>query len=1320
MDFKKLADSMTAMTCIVSVEKLPDGKRGKFRIVAGNKAYIDSIEHPAPGTEMLSDKFVPGSEYTDYLTRDLNFEDYCYNAAVLKKCLHSYAHPDRMNVWFNMMFIPLDADTDDLCYCMYLMEINFEASSERLSSISGETASAVLDTCIKLRGTNDFKATMQDVVVGIRELCAAEHCCVLVLNDIDRTCHVLGESFREGSAMLPMETYLDSDFYDIAESWTGTIAGSNCLIVKNEQDMEVIKERNPIWHASLMSAGVNNIVLFPLKSRNQLLGYIWSINYDEKLAIKIKDTLEVTTFILGSELGNYMLLDRLRFIGSKDMLTGVMNRNEMNNYVDELSHGSRDGASVGVVFADLNGLKAVNDLDGHNAGDLLLKNAANVLRTVFAEKEIFRAGGDEFAIIVTGVTKDELNERIDRVREASQNYDNLSFAIGGCVEDNGSNVRMALRRADEKMYEDKRKFYEQFPEMAGTDRRRRGMPQNVNGDDTAKKEHERTIFSEMNYDFLTGLPSMTYFFKLAESGRNSMHEQNIPSALVFINLNGMKFFNKKYGFAEGDILIKEFARIISKQFGDECCSRFGQDHFAVFTQAEDIDRKLKRIFKEMKTANGGKTLPVRAGIYPDSMGIVETSLACDRAKYACDAIRDDHNSYFNYFDKDMLARELNRQYVVDNLDRAISEGWIVAYYQPIVRAVGGKVCDEEALARWIDPVKGMLSPADFIPILEDTRLIYKVDLHIVDVIIERINRQKKSGLPIVPISINLSRTDFECCDIVEEICNRFDAAGVSRDLITVEITESVIGENLDFMKTQISRFQELGFKVWMDDFGSGYSSLDLLKEVQFDLIKFDMRFMRQFDSSPKSKVLLTELMRMAISLNTETITEGVETEEQVAFLREIGCSKMQGYYFCKPIPYEQIIERYEKGMQIGFENPKETEYFKAMGAINLYDLAAVSNEEGESIKHYFNTTPMAVIESDGVNVIPSRVNKSYRDFVKDYIEHSDDKKISASFLEAVRECKNVGQKVFINEERSDGVTINALIRKIATNPASGLGAYAVAVLNVNRSSGRELTYTAVAKALSTDYMFLYHVDLETGDFTQYFPDPEKADVTVERKGRSFFEQSHRDALVYLHENDRDQFISTFTKENVIKALDERGAFTLTFRQLIDGEPKYVNLKAVRMDDKRYIIIGVNNVDLQLRQQEAYERLEAENVTYSRISALMGDFIAIYTVDPETLSYLQYSASNEYSDMGSSTAGLDFFKNSVREGTPLLHPDDVDRFVSEFTKEKVFEKVEKGEVYILNYRLKLGTDYTNINLRAGLVREKDGPRLIVGVRRADMI
>jgi len=1052
MDFQKIVDGMTAMTCVVSVEKLLGGKRGKFRIVTGNKAYISSIENPAPGTQMLSDKFVPNSEYTDYLTRDLNFEDYCYGAAVEKKCLHSYAHPDRMNVWFNMMFLPIDYEENNLCYCLYLMEINFEASSERLSSISAETASSVLDICIKLRGTNDFKATIKDVIGGIRELCHAEYCCILVMNDIERTCYTLGEAFREGSSLLPMDTYIDNDFYDLAESWTSTIAGSDCLIAKNDHDMEIVKERNPLWYESLSSAGAHNIILFPLKSRSQLLGYIWAINFDESRALKIKDTFEVTTFILGSELGNYLLLDRLRLIGSKDMLTGVMNRNEMNNYVDELSHGISEDKSVGVVFADLNGLKTGNDLEGHNSGDLLLKNASNALRTAFSEEEIFRAGGDEFAIIVTGVTEEDLTKRIDKIRAASEKYDNLSFAIGYCIEDIGSNIRIALRRADERMYEDKKKFYEKFPELATNDRRRRKAAEPDASVSNDENERERTIFREMNYDFLTGLPSMTYFFKLAESARNNMHEQNIPSALVFLNFNGMRFYNMKHGFAEGDILIKEMARILSREFGDECCSRIGQDNFAIFTEAKDLEKKLKRVFKQMKTANKGRTLSLRAGIYPDSMGIVETSLACDRAKYACDIKRDDNRSYFIYYDKDMLAKEINRQYIVDNLDRAIAENWITAFYQPIVRSTSRKVCDEEALARWIDPEKGMLSPADFIPILEDTRLIYKVDLHIVDIVLERIKNQLHTGLPIVPISINLSRTDFECCDIVEEICNRVDTADVPRDLITIEITESVIGENLDFMKAQIARFQELGFPVWMDDFGSGYSSLDLLQEVQFDLIKFDMRFMRQFDTSPKSKVLLTELMRMAISLNTETVTEGVETAEQVEFLSEIGCTKMQGYYFCKPSPADQLIAKYEEGANLGLEDPDETEYFRSVGSINLYDLGAVSSDELESsVKQYFNTLPMAVVESDNKTIKITRTNKTYRDFVKGYYKATKEGAISPALLESIRNCRKIGDKMVVNETMENGDTIHALIRRIADNPTNGIGAFAVAILDVNHN-----------------------------------------------------------------------------------------------------------------------------------------------------------------------------------------------------------------------------------------------------------------------------
>ena len=168
MDYKSVVDAFSSMACIVSVEKNLTGSKRAFRIVTGNDAYIYSVEHPTPNMRMFRDKFVPDLEYTEYLVRDLNFEEYCYRSAVEKKCLHSYVFLDRMQVWFNMSFIPLESDDDELGYCIYLMEVSSEASAEKMSNISGDIASSVLATCIRLRGTNDFRSTMTDVIRGIR------------------------------------------------------------------------------------------------------------------------------------------------------------------------------------------------------------------------------------------------------------------------------------------------------------------------------------------------------------------------------------------------------------------------------------------------------------------------------------------------------------------------------------------------------------------------------------------------------------------------------------------------------------------------------------------------------------------------------------------------------------------------------------------------------------------------------------------------------------------------------------------------------------------------------------------------------------------------------------------------------------------------------------------------------------------------------------------------------------------------------------------------------------------------------------------------
>ncbi len=463
MDFQVIVDGMSAATCVVSVEDLGDGNYGKIRLITGNKKYIDTIEKPVSNVQMLKTKFIHGNEYTEYMNRDLNFEDACYNAAIKKKCVHAYAHPARFDVWFNMNFIPLDADEGNICYCLYMMEFETKADAKLISNKSPEVASKVLETCIRLKSPDDFKTSMNNICNDLRDICNSEHFCILLTDHVNRKCTSLCEAFAKGSKMLPIDNYLDDNFYDIVCTWKDLIAGSNCLIVKNQQELEVVKERNPVWYDSIESAGGKTIVLYPLEFKNELLGYVWAINFSPDDVDIIRETLEITTFILSSEVYSFQLVDRLHILSSKDMLTGVMNRNEMNNYVDELIKDNSE-KSVGVLFADLNGLKVVNDNDGHTAGDTLLKNAASALTEVFSVRNVFRAGGDEFVVILTGITEEKLTQKANMLRKAAEKYNDLFLAIGTAYENNVKNVRNALRIADERMYADKKHYYELHPE----------------------------------------------------------------------------------------------------------------------------------------------------------------------------------------------------------------------------------------------------------------------------------------------------------------------------------------------------------------------------------------------------------------------------------------------------------------------------------------------------------------------------------------------------------------------------------------------------------------------------------------------------------------------------------------------------------------------------------------------------------------------------------------------------------------------------------------------------------------------------------------
>ena len=834
---------------------------------------------------------------------------------------------------------------------------------------------------------------------------------------------------------------------------------------------------------------------------------------------------------------------------------------------------------------------------------------------------------------------------------------------------------------------------------------------------------EERIIEANRYDFLTGLPGMTYFFELAGAERANLLRAGGRPVILYLNFSGMKFYNHKYGFIEGNRLLLELAKLLSATFGNENCGRIGQDHFVVLAEETGIEERLTRLFAACEGLNGGNSLPLRVGICRDCDPDDPVSKACDRAKVACDELRNTVVSDFGYYNAALQENVARRRHVCENLDRAIAENWIRVYYQPIVRAANGHVCDEEALARWVDPEDGILPPSSFIPYLEDARLIHKLDLYVLEQVLEKHRVMQDAGYAFIPHSINLSRADFDACDMVEEIRRRVDAAGVDRSLIAVEITESIIGSDFDRMKQQIERFRALGFPVWLDDFGSGYSSLDALQSIRFDTVKFDMSFMQKLDESESSRIVLTELMKLATSLGADTVCEGVETQEQERFLQEIGCGKLQGFLFGQPASPEFLMERFRAGeLKIGYENLAEVPYYEAIGKVNLYDLGVIGDEEADADRHFFNTLPMGIIEvREGLTRFV-RSNQSYRDFVKRFLGYDLAREGTAfipydnAFMNnIVKTCCEMGVKSFFDERMPNGAVVHSFARRIAVNPVDGTVAVAVAVLSITNADAGT-TYAAIARALASDYYNIYYVDLDTEHFIEYTSPVGGEGMAMERHGEGFFDSARHETMIRIFPEDREPFLSAFTKKNILRELDKNGVFNITYRLVDSGKPLYAGMKITRLQTgANQIIMGISIIDAQVKQKELLEAARREQEALARVMALSEEYLTIYTVDPETNRYTEYSATSEYESLGIAKEGEEFFHDCIENSKTAVLPEDLPRFLQTFTKDNVLFEINTKGAFQLNYHILINGLVKPIIFRIARLHESDGEKLIAGLK-----
>ncbi len=459
MDFSEFINSFTKIAAVISVKVNPDGSFGEICNEAANDAYLKSVN-------LDRKDFIPGKPYDTYIRKDVNYENMTIECVSKNKLMHAYVNAIFFDAWLDVYIMPLASDDKDKLYTLFSYELTPKADTDKLADITPTIALQVMKITLRLRETDDFKKAINTVVHDLREICNADRSCLLLTDYKKRTCRVLGDSVVETDITPKMETFVDDKLFYLIETWEDYIAGSNCFILRDDEEFETLKESNFEWYSAMKGVGTHNIVLYPLRIHNETIAYLWATNFDSSNTENIKATLEIATYILASEIYNHQMYEKMELLSVTDLLTGLYNRNAMNNRITDIVNGTDPITNpYGIVFIDLNGLKLTNDKSGHVAGDKLLKESADILSSVFSDSEIFRVGGDEFLVIVTGKSEAEFNALVDKLKAISESDDSVHFAIGSCFADSSVDIRNAMRNADEKMYENKADFYKKHPDF---------------------------------------------------------------------------------------------------------------------------------------------------------------------------------------------------------------------------------------------------------------------------------------------------------------------------------------------------------------------------------------------------------------------------------------------------------------------------------------------------------------------------------------------------------------------------------------------------------------------------------------------------------------------------------------------------------------------------------------------------------------------------------------------------------------------------------------------------------------------------------------
>lgn len=413
------------------------------------------------------------------------------------------------------------------------------------------------------------------------------------------------------------------------------------------------------------------------------------------------------------------------------------------------------------------------------------------------------------------------------------------------------------------------------------------------------------------HDNLTGLLNKEQFYE--ETANVVRNDRNHTYCLVCSNIKDFKLVNELFGIEKGDEIIKMQAELIkaSSESG-YICGRIQNDRFAVCMPKDSFKNEIMQnsiVSMQDRFNNASFKIRVVVGVYDIEDVDEPVSNMCDKAFIASETIKNNYETNIAYYDDKLLKRTLEERRVISEFEGAIEKKEFKMFLQPQVNT-HGKAYGAEALVRWQHPERGLLSPFFFIDILETTGLIYKLDMYMWECAAAKLSEWKKKGDTVHYISVNISTKDFYLIDVYEVITSIVKKYDIEPKMLKLEITETALMSDLKKNMEVIKSLRDYGFKIEIDDFGSGYSSLNMLKDISADVLKIDMAFLRATENEAKGQDILETIISLGGKLGMEVITEGVETDKQLLMLTEMGCHIFQGYYFSKPIPVEEFEQKY--------------------------------------------------------------------------------------------------------------------------------------------------------------------------------------------------------------------------------------------------------------------------------------------------------------------------------------------------------------------------------------------------------------------------